>query len=153
MPPPGLACRAAALANRRAIAHQHACARHAGQRGDPSVDFALSTMCPASVQPAFSALFTAVAKRLGVHREPPPMLPLVAARDAAGASAMVRAAGAAPDAPDWDAARRREVGRMALAARLAASGLPPSREPSPTVTPRTEQLEPATAAEDLPAPA
>eukprot|EP00892_Ulva_mutabilis_P010658 jgi/Ulvmu1/7965/UM004_0198.1 len=122
-----------------------------GQRGDPSVDFALSTMCPASVQPAFSALFTAVAKRLGVHREPPPVLPIVAPRDAAAASAIVRAAGG-PDAPDWDASRRREVGRMALAARLAASGLSTSTEASPATTRSASQQNLAAAAEDLPTP-
>ena len=77
---------------------------------------------------------------------------VVAPRDAAAASAIVRAAAGGPDAPDWDASRRREVGRLALAARMAASGLSASTDPSPRVTPTPSQQNLAPATEDLPTP-
>lgn len=102
----------------------------AGMRGDPSADFALSTLCPQAVQPALSVAFTAIARACGLHRAPAPALPIT--QPATSGLAGSRAAGGAGSAEadpllDRDAARRRELGRQALEARLLAAGMQPAQ--------------------------
>lgn len=103
----------------------------AGTRGDPSADFALSTMCHPAAQPVLSKAFTAVAKACGLHRAPAPSLPTTHPVTSAATGARttgVVGGGAEADAQlDRDAARRREVGRQALEARLVAAGMQPGQ--------------------------
>lgn len=92
-------------------------------RGDPSADFALSTMCPQAAQPVLSVAFTAIAKACGLHRTAAPSLPVT---QPAATAARTAGVGGAPEGDpqlDRDAARRREVGRQALEARLIAAGM------------------------------
>ena len=97
-------------------------------KGDPSADFALSTMCPQAVQPVMSAAFTAIARGCGLHRAAP-ILPITQPATAdASATGYSAAVGVGPDEDPQvarDAARRRDLGRQALDARLVAAGMQP----------------------------
>lgn len=76
-----------------------------------------------------SVAFTAVARVCGLHRAPAPVLPItqpVAAE--AGSLAASAATGRGPNEDPQmarDAARRRDLGRQALDARLVAAGMQP----------------------------